>query len=194
LDITTIDLWPGFPFVPTGSIVRREDFGLLWNLRGLKGTAVEVGTDRGAFASKLLSCWEGQKLVCVDPWQDNLEGYHSDPPAHRPREPDYQEALKVLNPYGSRVEVLRMPSEEAVGRFRSESLDAVHLDANHWTLQQDIALWGSRLKSGGCLCGHDFTGDWEKQTRPPLLRLLEQWKRPIFYLLGDAGSWFTFRP
>lgn len=194
MEITKVELWPEYPFVPTDSITCREDFGLLWNLRGLKGIAVEVGTDRGVFASNLLSCWEGQKLVCIDPWQDNLEGYHSDPPAHRPREPDYQEALRVLRPYRSRVEILRTVSKEAVEKFPIASLDAVHLDANHWELQQDIDLWSSRLNSGGCLCGHDFTGDWEEQTRPPLLKLLEDWRRPIFYLLGDAGSWFTFRP
>jgi hypothetical protein len=187
-------LWPDFPFVPTDSIVRREDFGLLWNLRGLTGTAVEIGTDRGVFASELLSRWKGQKLVCIDPWQDNLEGYHGDPVAHRPREPDYQEALRVLKPFGDRVDLLRTTSEQAARRFRCGTLSAVYIDGDHHKVAEDIEIWKDLLESGGCLCGHDFTGGWGKQTKPPLLQLLEQWRRPIFYLLGDAGSWFTFRP
>jgi hypothetical protein len=189
-------MWPEFPYVPSDTITRREDFGLLLNLRGLLGTGVEIGTHRGEFAEQLLHRWRGERLVCVDPWQDNLPDYDDDVLNHQPREPDYQEALQRLAPYETRVDVIRKLSSEAAEEFPVGSIDFAYLDGNHAEayLREDIAMWGYRLRSGGCLAGHDFNGDWQDQTRAALFDLLLGWRQPIFYLLGDAASWFTFKP
>jgi hypothetical protein len=188
-------MWPDFPFVPSDSIRRREDFGVLLNLRGLTGTLVEIGTDRGEFAAQLLRQWEGEKLVCVDPWQDNLPGYE-DVVNTRPREPDYRKACRRLGPYGDRVQIIRALEVIAAEQFARESLDGIYYDANHeaGAFKDALLRWTWRVRSGGLVAGHDFTGDWAGETKRVLFDLLLIWRQPIFYLLGEAGSWFTFKP
>jgi predicted O-methyltransferase YrrM len=51
-----------------------------------------------------------------------------------------------------------MLSANAAPLYKSESLDAVMIDANHEYsfVKDDIAAWFSKVKPGGLIAGHDF--------------------------------------
>lgn len=179
--------------LPSPSILKREDFGVLLNLRELVGEAVEVGTHRAEFAEQLLQTWRGERLFCVDPWQKDLAGYDNDVLCHQDREPDRLEALRRLQPFKDRIRILRTTSEQAAGQFGPNCLDFVYLDGNHEFIEQDLGLWYRLVGPGGILAGHDFNGDWEHVVRPAVEALAERLGQPVYVLLGDAASWYILK-
>lgn len=56
------------------------------------------------------------------------------------------------------VEVIPLESAEAAKRFPAPMFDLFYIDADHHyeQVKLDIETWGSLVKSGGILCGHDF--------------------------------------
>lgn len=181
--------------LPSPSIIRREDFGELLNLRDLTGAAVEIGTHRAEFSEKLLLGWRGKTLYCVDPWV-NMDDYDRDVINGTDREADYKIACDRLKRFGNRVEIIRDTSENAVKRFAAGTFDFVYIDGNHEArhVKHDIEQWGFRVKSGGIIAGHDFNGDWEKEVRPEVERAAESMHTPVYFMLGAAASWMMIKP
>ena len=139
--------------VKSPEIRRRWEFGLLCNARGLMfGRAVEIGTDRGEFATAFLDTWRGGTLYCVDPWQ----AYKDETIVHEDRDADYRTALLRLAPYGWRARILRMTSMEAIRRTKSPVV-FVYIDGDHATesVVNDCRAWWRRLEGNGILAGHD---------------------------------------
>ena len=183
------------PWLPSPTIIRREQFGDLLNLRGLRGPAVEIGTHLGQFAEKILERWEGGPLWCVDPWQQNMPDYH-DCVNERDRAADYREAMGRLERFGDRAKVLRTTSRQAAALFPAASLDFVYIDGNHDRkyLHQDIfELWHPRLRVGGVLAGHDLDGYWAEHTQPCIRELVQKTAEPVFFVTGDAASWYQVK-
>jgi len=184
-------------FINSPGIVRREDFGTLLNLRGLDGVAVEIGTHLGEFAAALLSQWKGKRLVCVDPWVADIPGYTGqDSIALRNRSADLEECKARLAPYGSRVEYLRMLSDEAAPLFDSESIDFVYIDGNHQyeSVIQDLHLWYAKVRSGGIFAGHDWASDWIHTVQRAVREFSKEFNLTVFLVSGDAWSWYAVKP
>lgn len=184
-----------YGFVPSPSILRREDIGTLLKLRGLETAFVEIGTHRGVYAEEILKRWDGQ-LFCVDPWQDNLNGYGTQGCSERPRKMDYDETLARLKPYEPRFTLLRMTSEEAAGQFDDLCLDGVYIDGNHMReyVRQDIEVWWPKVRHGGVLSGHDLNGDWADHVAPVVKEcVMDRHGVTVYYVLGDAASWYCFK-
>jgi predicted O-methyltransferase YrrM len=62
-----------------------------------------------------------------------------------------------------RLYLCKMTSAEGAARFADAACDVAFLDADHSYegLKADIAAWLPKVKSGGILCGHDYsTADW----------------------------------
>ena len=135
-----------------------RDKGLsgLLNELGCK-IGVEVGTQKGRYATWLFSRIKGLKLYCVDPWayyegyietnrwldQTTFDGF-------------FEIAKKRLE--GKNVEFIRKYSMDAVKDFKDESLDFVYIDGNH-TFEyviDDVAAWEKKVKVGGIVAGHDY--------------------------------------
>ncbi len=74
-------------------IVRRDQFAELCNRRGLLKHAVEIGTEKAGFATRFLETWQGDQLLCIDPWRNELPGY---PEMHWDRAPDFHVAMHAL--------------------------------------------------------------------------------------------------
>lgn len=149
----------------TAPLSSRNELPKLLNDRGLTGTAVEVGTHRGAYARIFLAKWEGQKLFCVDPWED-APGYEIQsaflPDRGSTREDDYKAAAKALRIHPrDRWELIRMTSAAAAARFVEWAgepvLDFAYLDGDHSyeATLADLKAWWGVLKPGGILAGHD---------------------------------------
>lgn len=149
----------------------RNLFGRFLNERDLKGEAVEIGSHRGESAAQLLSCWNGKKLWCVDPWA-NLPGYEAQSKlliegwgGEGDRERDYSLAVERLKRWvPERCELLRETSLEALRRFADGSLDFVFVDGDHRRVHvlHDLEGWWPKLRKGGILAGHDWVQPGEK--------------------------------
>ncbi len=179
-------------------IESREQFGKLLESRGLLGRAVEVGTHRGEFAATLLRGWPGQMLTCIDPWRENLPGYH-DPLAGRPnRLGDLLATLEAIEPFGDRTDLMRASSPDAARKFGDGSLDFVYLDGNHAeaAVRLDIAGWWPKLRAGGILAGHDWGHEWLEGIRAAVLDHARPLGLPVWLVRCREGahSWFVEKP
>lgn len=117
----------------------------------------EIGVWEGGFAEKLCQPNPGLKLICVDPWKsqpDYKEGKNE--PARM--EQAYHTALARLAPFDCTF--LKMTSVEAARHVPDGSLDFIYLDANHLVahVQSDLELWVPKVRQGGVVAGHDYTG------------------------------------
>lgn len=138
----------------------REEFPFLLNARGLMGTGVEVGVQRGFFSAHILTHWGGEKLISVDPWLAQDQASYVDI-ANQPQDVQdsfYQETVNLLSIYGSRSEIWRMFSKEAAALIAEETLDFVYLDARHdyESVLEDLETWYPKVRLGGIMAGHDY--------------------------------------
>jgi len=137
----------------------REEFPFLLNARGLMGTGVEVGVQRGFFSAHILTHWGGDKLISVDPWlaqdQDSYVDISNQPQDIQDR--FYAETVDLLSIYGSRSEIWRMFSTDAAALITEGVLDFVYLDAKHdyESVLEDLESWYPKVRLGGIIAGHD---------------------------------------
>lgn len=142
--------------------VSRDEFGLLCDWRGLS-RAVEVGTDRGAFARTFLDRWHGHTLWCIDP-------YAVYPEMPWDRTPDLMCASRLLAGEPDRVRIVRTTGAaflESVEGEKVRSVDPtadrfevefVYIDGAHdyESVKADLAAWWDALSWRGILAGHDY--------------------------------------
>lgn len=185
-----------------GEIYTRRLFGELLNCKGLLGEAIEIGTHRGEFARALWEQWQGKKLHCVDPWQDNLPGYEVQGAVlwggAKTREEDYQAAKKLLQDFS--CSFLRMTSQQAVAQFADNSLCFVYVDGNHESPHpsNDLRFWYPKLIHGGIMAGHDFIcpgepgGGWGKYIQPAVLNFAGSRGVDVYLLTEENGLPWSF--
>lgn len=181
----------------TSQLSSRNEFGKLLNERNLLGTAIEVGTNQGDFASIFLDTWKGELLYCVDPW-DNPPDYIRQARTlggDGNRNNDFIAAKRALRKHNSRVEFLQMLSSEAAKWRANNSVDFIYLDGNHEPpyVEQDIRLWWPKLRSGGILAGHDIVmpgevdGGWGQYIQPAVFRFAEDWGLDVHLVVEEGG-------
>jgi predicted O-methyltransferase YrrM len=132
-------------------------FGVRPFFKLVKGTGVEVGTFEGYNAVNVLKYCQLDKLYCIDPYVpyiDDIGGLGNF--SKETWDSIYQ---KVKERVGTRAEVIRKPSLEAVTDFKDNSLDFVYLDGDHSreNVVKEIYSWLPKVKVGGLLGGHDFS-------------------------------------
>lgn len=121
---------------------------------------VEIGVDSGENAERILTNLSIKKLYLIDPWcgYEDLDGHGvigDDENAER----CYQHTVKVMEPFGDKVEIIRAFAESAAPLLPDE-LDFVYIDGNHrykWVLL-DIERYYPKIKLYGQIAGHDFKG------------------------------------
>lgn len=113
---------------------------------------VEVGTNRGKFASFVCTVNPMLHLTCIDPWI-TYEGINV---SQETQDAVYKYAVKHLAKFN--ITILRKTSMEAVRDFALASLDFVYIDGDHSFdyVVQDIVNWVSRVKKGGLILVHDY--------------------------------------
>ena len=130
----------------------------------------EVGVQRGIFSQFLLTGVNGiSKYYLVDVWKaqkfyDDGANYNNSV-----QEEIYRETLNRVDPFKSKIEVLRMYSVDAAATLSKTVmdpttgtiipiLDFLYLDARHdyCGCLEDIVAWWPLLKPGGIMSGHDF--------------------------------------
>lgn len=115
---------------------------------------LEVGAWRGR-TTEVLSRFSPGKVTVVDSWQ------RSDDPdeAEAAQESPAEVFADYLRNVGNRqnVHTYAMASRDAYRRLGHETFDMVFIDGDHRyeAVVDDIRMWGSLLRKGGLLCGHD---------------------------------------
>lgn len=137
-------------------------------LRRLTGPSIgaEIGVLIGQMSECLLNDRKCTMLYMVDSWADadtQPEPYKETGDWHAtiPLETQnihMQTAMKVVEPFGDRAQIIRKRSVDAAVQFRDGFFDFVFIDADHSYLgcKSDIEAWRPKVKSGGWLCGHDY--------------------------------------
>jgi len=84
-----------------------------------------------------------------------------------------------------RIKVHRLDTALAGGLFRDASVDVVYFDADHTRegLARDFAAWIPKVKSGGLLCGHDYSPGF-----PGVVGLVDQ-VFPGRTIVADTSIW-----
>jgi Methyltransferase domain len=136
-----------------GLVAKRHELPELFNRRGLLGTGVEVGVQKGVFSEALLRAWQGRTLISVDSW---LEAGSNASQAQHDR--FYEETVARLAPFGERSAIWRTTSAKAAARIEPHTLDFVYVDARHdyRSVMADLGHWFEKIRPGGIFAGHDY--------------------------------------
>jgi hypothetical protein len=138
----------------------RDELPALLNSRGLKGRGAEIGVKLGKYSDELLSNWEGEELVSIDPWLSADPEEYVDRSNVSQDEFDryYEETQERLSRFGSRSTIWRLTSVEAAERVPDHSFDFVYIDARHdyESVKEDLEAWCAKVRPGGILAGHDY--------------------------------------
>ena len=106
----------------------------------------EIGVCHGEYSKVLLTAIPGVTLYGVD--------------SYRRRPSDRRLADQRLGHWIAerRFILMQMSSMRAVRLFEDATLDFVFIDANHAhpAVDQDIAAWTPKVRSGGIVSGHDY--------------------------------------
>lgn len=180
----------------------RKDLGRFLVRRGLVGEGVEVGVGRGEFALAVLNEWAGRKLFLVDPWAQQpaaeYEDEHNLPDAGH--EQTFGETINRLRRHEGRYTIMRSLSREASGQFEDESLDFVHIDANHkyGYVRDDLRRWWPKLKVGGLLLGNKYLDAAVDQTVYGVKSAVDEFAAEhglqVRVTFDDWPTWFFFKP
>ena len=131
---------------------------------GLAGRkCAEIGVFKGEYSQEILKR-NPSELWLVDPWLEQPVAVFPEYWSH-PQRYDFDQLHKdvvKLFEQNPQVKIVRRKSFDAAQSFASESLDFVYIDAIHTfeSCYMDMVSWFPKVKIGGWLCGHDFTGEF----------------------------------
>lgn len=133
---------------------------------------VEIGVDQGRSASILLHCanQRGNRVLLIDSWESLL----------------FENYWKVSNLFSRypavKVGIIHAKSSECVDEEVFNSIDMLHIDADHYVggIDVDCKLWLPKLKSGGVVLFHDYAS-----TFPAVTEAIDTYTEGY----EDLGSW-----
>jgi lipopolysaccharide biosynthesis glycosyltransferase len=124
---------------------------------------VEIGTYEGHYSAEILKRGPAD-LWLIDPWINQSKDVYPDDHANTNTNNFEQIYYKVLEQFANNphAHVLRDYSFNAIKLFKNNSLDFIYIDAIHTfeSCFSDMLIWFHKLKSGGWMCGHDYTGKY----------------------------------
>lgn len=120
---------------------------------------VEIGVAFGSNIKSLLENTKLEKLFGIDPYQEStwdLQGHVDVDNDFGSFDSLYEHVNQFVSQYGDRANLIRMTSEQASKKFKSESLDFVFIDGDHFDIETDIKCWEPKVRDGGYIIGHDW--------------------------------------
>jgi len=175
--------------------MNRVDLAELFAKNGYKSGA-EIGTAAGAYAYTLCRVNPQAIIYCIDPWEvyEDFKIVTSRAKMER----NFLKACKRLEPF-SNYKIIREYSENALHKFKDESLDFVYIDANHDLpyVMDDIVNWSKKVRTGGIVSGHDYLTDmWPDVTvavnEYTDTHMIDEWY--AFGVSTLALSWYWVKP
>lgn len=131
---------------------------------------VEVGSWKGKssayLAVEIINSNKNISLDCVDTWMGSNENAHINDDYVKSNTL-YELFIKNTSSLSSVINPIRMDSISASKKYEDNSIDFVFIDANHEYIdvKNDIEAWFSKVKIGGIIAGHDYTGSWKEVIR-----------------------------
>ena len=153
-----------------------------------RGTAAELGVDRGDFSAEILATVRPHVLHLVDLWGSSRYG-----------EAERARVAARFAAEGARVVVHRTDSVAAAGAFSGGSLDFVYVDTAHdyATTVAELRAYAPKVAPGGVLAGHDYSmGNWRQRYRYGVMEAVQVfcveagWG--IRYLTAEIGERQSF--
>jgi hypothetical protein len=175
-------------------ITKRNEIGKLMTQHGYK-YAAEVGVQNGIFSKHILETWDGH-LTLIDAWQKldnyidiaNTDNFY--------QEIAYSNTIKNTSKFSDRVKIVKGISPEISSIFSDYSFDLIYLDANHSysAVISDIKFWIQKIKTNGCICGHDYLDGNIPQGNFGVKSAVIDFfgKSPDIVTNEDWPSWFIF--
>jgi predicted O-methyltransferase YrrM len=124
-------------------------------------SGVEVGVAFGSMSIWLTRLIPGLSMIGVDPFA----AYDPDDEMSEYMVQEGDEVCKFVHwrfetERHDRLTLWRKTSREAAEMVADASQDFVFIDADHRyeSVLEDIRLWRPKVKPGGLLCGHDYSG------------------------------------
>jgi predicted O-methyltransferase YrrM len=119
------------------------------------GLFVEIGTDSGYFAEKILEANKKCTLICIDPYIsynnyfDSINNVTGDNLFNNTKK-------KLINKFGERVIFIREFSEKAINLIEND-IDFLYIDGNHQYnyVYNDLKLYYPKVKNNGYIIGDD---------------------------------------
>lgn len=140
----------------------RMDFPQLIDELGLQ-IGVELGVNEGGYSNFLLEHSKLKKLYSIDSWSLDYNStlaatFKSWAIKHGEIEEAERKTREVLSKHGSRSEIIKGNSFDAVDQFEDNSVDFVFFDAGHRFsgFALDMMKWFPKIKVGGVIAGHDY--------------------------------------
>lgn len=160
------------------------------------GVAVDVGTHRGDFAHSFLSRFNGN-LFCVDPYRQGYDD--ADPISSGERHLDFLDASNKLMDFlvESRVEFIIQPSNQAVTRFKANSLNFVYIDGHrkYDSVLEDLEIWYDKLRVGGIMAGYGIADDlgqsWQSEVKAAVMEFVQRLHTPpkVYVICEPDAEW-----
>lgn len=169
--------------------MKREDLP-----KGMRGTAVEVGTHQGIYADAIATHFRGE-VYLVDPYDGPDIVYHPRDKKTKTRAEDFRVAQRRLSRHGGRARFMRKPSDEAAVLFEDATLDFVYIDALHDTenIVRDFACWYPKVRLGGMLAGHDYDDECHTEVREAVDCLAKLYGETVHTTDDRWPSWFIYK-
>lgn len=123
----------------------------------------EVGVYSGESAMIFLQNLPIKRYFAIDSWSPDVPGVTDDPLF--PKAP-ISEAEEVFDErtksHNGVIVKMKMLSLDAAKRIADDFLDLVYIDADHHyeAAKADILAFKPKVRPGGILSGHDYTGAW----------------------------------
>lgn len=134
------------------------EFGDLLEQQGSK-SMIEIGVKKGMFTEKILAKWHSFEVYYgIDPWQHQQNYKDLVNVNDNEHENYYQETKTRLKKYGSKINLIRNYSTNALNKFKDESIDFIYLDGRHdyCGVYQDLKNFYTKLKCNGLMAGDDY--------------------------------------
>ena len=127
-----------------------------YDRRELKG--VEIGVAGGGNAFSMMNMLPMEKLYLVDPFSYLMYPETGYTDSNQLQFEECMEgAIKLLSPFGNKVEFIRKTSDDAAVDV-PDGLDFVYIDGNHTLdyVRRDLEKWYPKVKKGGIFGGDNF--------------------------------------
>lgn len=145
-------------------------YSKILNIVDGSGKIVEVGSWKGKSAAymavEIHNSGKNISMDCVDTWLGSDETAHKNDQWVQNNNL-YDLFLDNVKSLRHIINPIRTTSIEASNTYQDESIDAVFLDACHQysCVKEDIYAWFPKVKIGGIIAGHDYTGYWPEVVR-----------------------------
>lgn len=147
---------------------RTEYLNAVRDILGNKNpTCIEIGVETGTFSNQILDRLAPEKLYLLDPWQ---KGYDKNsktktytgglPTAYSNEDQKNKIKANLKEKIKTKQVILNQGySYDFIDSYKDNYFDFIYIDACHLyeCVKADLEMFLPKLKSGGLMCGHDYS-------------------------------------